>query len=257
MVVKGSFNRPVGSLEARFEVTDGDAQLPVTTSRILPDMFAEGTAVVASGRLQDGIFVADEVLAKHDENAARTGSGPAVVRVAGLAAAGWPAAGGRASQQPGLDGGGATGRLCPAAAGRRRVRRAHRRIRAAGFLGALRGRPAAQAPPRAARRAAGRPARDRTAAGCTDCQRAEGSDPADALPGAVQAGAETVPRAAQAPAAPARGGVQQQPGRHRQPDRVCAVVQVQAAQHARTGLQHLRVQAVPAGCAGRLPQPAA
>ncbi|KAG1386087.1 hypothetical protein G6F59_017033 [Rhizopus arrhizus] len=67
MVVKGSFNRPVGSLEARFEVTDGDAQLPVTTSRILPDMFAEGTAVVASGRLQDGIFVADEVLAKHDE----------------------------------------------------------------------------------------------------------------------------------------------------------------------------------------------
>ncbi|KAG1199707.1 hypothetical protein G6F35_012483 [Rhizopus arrhizus] len=73
-------------------------------------------------------------------SAARTGSGPAVVRVAGLAAAGWPAAGGRASQQPGLDGGGATGRLCPAAAGRRRVRRAHRRIRAAGFLGALRGR---------------------------------------------------------------------------------------------------------------------
>ena len=50
MVVKGSFNRPVGSLEARFEVTDGDAQLAVTTSRILPDMFAEGTAVVASGR---------------------------------------------------------------------------------------------------------------------------------------------------------------------------------------------------------------
>ncbi|MEN5319121.1 cytochrome c maturation protein CcmE [[Pseudomonas] hibiscicola] len=67
MVVKGSFNRPVGSLEARFEVTDGDAQLAVTTSRILPDMFAEGTAVVASGRLQDGVFVADEVLAKHDE----------------------------------------------------------------------------------------------------------------------------------------------------------------------------------------------
>jgi len=48
MVVKGSFNRTVGSL-------------------ILPDMFAEGTAVVASGRLQDGPFVADEVLAKHDE----------------------------------------------------------------------------------------------------------------------------------------------------------------------------------------------
>ncbi|HDS1557529.1 cytochrome c maturation protein CcmE [Stenotrophomonas maltophilia] len=72
MVVKGSFNRPPGSLEAHFLVTDGDAQLAVTTSRILPDMFAEGTAVVASGRLQDGalqnaVFVADEVLAKHDE----------------------------------------------------------------------------------------------------------------------------------------------------------------------------------------------
>ncbi|PSD25378.1 cytochrome c biogenesis protein CcmE, partial [Stenotrophomonas maltophilia] len=37
----------------------------------LPDMFAEGTAVVASGRLQDGVFVADEVLAKHDDEASR------------------------------------------------------------------------------------------------------------------------------------------------------------------------------------------
>ncbi|MGE8262437.1 MAG: cytochrome c maturation protein CcmE, partial [Stenotrophomonas sp.] len=39
----------------------------VITSRILPDLFAEGTAVVATGRLQDGRFVAEEVLAKHDE----------------------------------------------------------------------------------------------------------------------------------------------------------------------------------------------
>ncbi|MGH8037688.1 MAG: cytochrome c maturation protein CcmE [Stenotrophomonas sp.] len=68
MVVKGSFQRAEGSLDAHFVVTDGDATLPVTTSRILPDMFAEGTAVVASGRLQDGRFIADEVLAKHDEN---------------------------------------------------------------------------------------------------------------------------------------------------------------------------------------------
>jgi len=68
MVVKGSFNRPSGSLDAHFVVTDGDATLPVTTARILPDMFREGTAVVASGRLQNGVFVADEVLAKHDEN---------------------------------------------------------------------------------------------------------------------------------------------------------------------------------------------
>ncbi len=68
MVVKGSFQRADGSLDAHFVVTDGDATLPVTTSRILPDMFAEGTAVVASGRLENGRFIADEVLAKHDEN---------------------------------------------------------------------------------------------------------------------------------------------------------------------------------------------
>ena len=68
MVVKGSFQRAEGSLEAHFVVTDGDATLPVSTSRILPDMFREGTAVVASGRLQDGRFIADEVLAQHDEN---------------------------------------------------------------------------------------------------------------------------------------------------------------------------------------------
>jgi len=68
MVVKGSFQRAEGSLEAHFVVTDGDATLPVSTSRILPDMFREGTAVVSSGRLQDGRFIADEVLAKHDEN---------------------------------------------------------------------------------------------------------------------------------------------------------------------------------------------
>ncbi|MCS4280933.1 cytochrome c maturation protein CcmE [Stenotrophomonas sp. SAM-B] len=67
MVVKGSLQRAPGSLDAHFVVTDGDATLPVITSRILPDLFAEGTAVVATGRLQDGRFVAEEVLAKHDE----------------------------------------------------------------------------------------------------------------------------------------------------------------------------------------------
>jgi len=68
MVVKGSFQRAEGSLEAHFVVTDGDATLPVTTSRILPDMFREDSAVVALGTLKNGVFVADEVLAKHDEN---------------------------------------------------------------------------------------------------------------------------------------------------------------------------------------------
>ena len=68
MVEKGSFRRAEGSLEARFRVTDGDAQLPVSYTGILPDLFRENQAVVATGSLQDGVFVATEVLAKHDEN---------------------------------------------------------------------------------------------------------------------------------------------------------------------------------------------
>jgi cytochrome c-type biogenesis protein CcmE len=67
MVEKGSFKREPGSLEARFRVTDGDAQLPVTYSKILPDLFREGQAVVATGTMQGGVFVAEDVLAKHDE----------------------------------------------------------------------------------------------------------------------------------------------------------------------------------------------
>ena len=67
MVEKGSFRREAGSLEAHFRVTDGDAQLPVRYERILPDLFREGQAVVATGRMQQGVFVAEDVLAKHDE----------------------------------------------------------------------------------------------------------------------------------------------------------------------------------------------
>ncbi|KAB7763610.1 cytochrome c maturation protein CcmE [Xanthomonas maliensis] len=67
MVEKGSFQRAAGSLTAQFRVTDGDAQLPVRYDRILPDLFREGQAVVVTGRMQQGVFVADEVLAKHDE----------------------------------------------------------------------------------------------------------------------------------------------------------------------------------------------
>jgi cytochrome c-type biogenesis protein CcmE len=67
MVEKGSFQRPAGSLEASFRVTDGDAQLPVSYSGILPDLFREGQAVVATGRMENGVFVAENVLAKHDE----------------------------------------------------------------------------------------------------------------------------------------------------------------------------------------------
>ncbi len=67
MVEKGSFKREAGSLQAHFRVTDGDAQLPVVYDRILPDLFREGQAVVATGSMKDGVFVADDVLAKHDE----------------------------------------------------------------------------------------------------------------------------------------------------------------------------------------------
>ncbi len=68
MVAKGSFNRPAGSMEAHFQVSDGDALLPVVYSGILPDLFREDQSVVATGRMRaDGTFVAEEVLAKHDE----------------------------------------------------------------------------------------------------------------------------------------------------------------------------------------------
>ena len=67
MVAKGSFKRAPGSMEAHFEVDDGDARLPVVYTGILPDLFREKQAVVATGRMSDGVFVAEEVLAKHDE----------------------------------------------------------------------------------------------------------------------------------------------------------------------------------------------
>ena len=67
MVAGGSFTRASGSMQARFEVDDGDARLPVSYTGILPDLFREKQAVVATGRMQGGVFVAEEVLAKHDE----------------------------------------------------------------------------------------------------------------------------------------------------------------------------------------------
>jgi cytochrome c-type biogenesis protein CcmE len=69
MVVAGSVKRESGSLQVRFVVTDGQADVPVTYDRVLPDLFKENSGVVANGRLNEqGVFVADEVLAKHDEN---------------------------------------------------------------------------------------------------------------------------------------------------------------------------------------------
>jgi cytochrome c-type biogenesis protein CcmE len=67
MVEAGSFRRAEGSMEAHFRVDDGDAQLPVVYNGILPDLFREKQAVIATGRMQGDTFVAEEVLAKHDE----------------------------------------------------------------------------------------------------------------------------------------------------------------------------------------------
>jgi cytochrome c-type biogenesis protein CcmE len=68
MVEKGSVHRTPGSLEVRFVVTDFEHQLPVKYDKVLPDLFREGQGVVAHGQIDnDGVFVADEVLAKHDE----------------------------------------------------------------------------------------------------------------------------------------------------------------------------------------------
>src|SRR5580692_11594481 len=68
MVEQGSVSRTPGSLEVRFVVTDFKHQVPVRYDNVLPDLFREGAGVVAHGRLDaSGIFVADEVLAKHDE----------------------------------------------------------------------------------------------------------------------------------------------------------------------------------------------
>lgn len=69
LVVDGSVQREEGSLDLRFSVTDTNCELPVSYVGVLPDLFREGQGVVAHGRLgNDGVFVADKILAKHDEN---------------------------------------------------------------------------------------------------------------------------------------------------------------------------------------------
>src|SRR5579872_3822722 len=68
MVEKGSVVRTPGTLEVSFVVTDFKHTVPVHYGKVLPDLFHEGAGVVAHGHLdQHGVFIADEVLAKHDE----------------------------------------------------------------------------------------------------------------------------------------------------------------------------------------------
>lgn len=69
MVVDGSVSRPGDGLTAQFDLSDNDNQVTVQYTGILPDLFREGQGIIANGEVGDnGIFVAQEVLAKHDEN---------------------------------------------------------------------------------------------------------------------------------------------------------------------------------------------
>lgn len=69
LVVPGSIQREDGSMEVAFTLTDNAELVTVSYSGILPDLFREGQGIIAHGSLdENGVFVADEVLAKHDEN---------------------------------------------------------------------------------------------------------------------------------------------------------------------------------------------
>ena len=67
MVERGSVQRQPDGVTIRFVVTDGHARTPVVYRGIVPDLFREGSGAVAEGRLENGTFVAETILAKHDE----------------------------------------------------------------------------------------------------------------------------------------------------------------------------------------------
>jgi cytochrome c-type biogenesis protein CcmE len=68
LVVAGTIEREEGSMDMSFMVTDTRCALPVTYSGVVPDLFREGQGVVAHGRMGGGgTFVADKIMAKHDE----------------------------------------------------------------------------------------------------------------------------------------------------------------------------------------------
>ncbi|MCW3848418.1 cytochrome c maturation protein CcmE [Sphingomonas sp. LB-2] len=68
MVEKGSLTHEADGVSIRFTVTDGKAKVPVAFRGVTPDLFREGSGVVAEGQFQaDGSFAADNLLAKHDE----------------------------------------------------------------------------------------------------------------------------------------------------------------------------------------------
>ena len=69
LVQEGTLKRDPDGLTVRFTVTDTASNIPVVYKGILPDLFKEGRGCVAQGKIgTDGVFQADQVLAKHDEN---------------------------------------------------------------------------------------------------------------------------------------------------------------------------------------------
>ena len=68
MVVEGSLKRQNDGLTVHFDVTDEHKTVPVIFTGILPDLFKEGTGMVALGKMVNGVYEASEVLAKHDED---------------------------------------------------------------------------------------------------------------------------------------------------------------------------------------------
>ena len=69
LVVEGSVQREEDSLDMEFMVTDTRCELPVAYSGVVPDLFRDGQGVVAHGRMDgSGTFIADKIMAKHDEN---------------------------------------------------------------------------------------------------------------------------------------------------------------------------------------------
>ena len=68
LVENGSLKRQPGSMEVTFILTDYRQTVPVSYTGVLPDLFREGQGVIARGKMDGNRFVAEEVLAKHDEN---------------------------------------------------------------------------------------------------------------------------------------------------------------------------------------------
>jgi cytochrome c-type biogenesis protein CcmE len=69
MVEQGSIKTQPDGVTISFVVQDGEARVPVTFKGIAPSLFVEGSGVVAEGKMRrDGTFIADNLLAKHDEN---------------------------------------------------------------------------------------------------------------------------------------------------------------------------------------------